>query len=318
VKRAVITLLALLGLAAAAPAGAAAAGNPLLASPYEYMGWDEPQPPGEVISDTGVHALTLAFILARHGCHPAWDGERPLVGGIDEAAIDQIRAAGGEVVASFGGATGHKLGIYCHSPEELAGAYEQVVTTYRLRAIDIDIEEGEIHSATASERVAQALAIVHQRLPHLAISITIGASEAGPEPPQQRMIRDVAAVGLRPYAWSIMPFDFGPPKTTMLAATESAAAGLVADLRAAYGIGARRAWRMSGISTMNGYSDEPTEELTPQQFAEMLQFAHAHELARMSFWSVNRDRSCVPTLEECSGIEQSPLQFTRLLAAYTR
>ena len=85
------------------------------------------------------------------------------------------------MVVSFGGASGHKLGIYCHSPQELAAAYERVIADYRLKAIDIDIEEGEIAAAAPRERVAQALALVHQDRPHVAISITLGASEAGPE-----------------------------------------------------------------------------------------------------------------------------------------
>ena len=59
------------------------------AAPYEYMGWGDPQPPAEVLADTGLHDLTLAFILSRGKCNPEWDGRRPLLGGSDQAAIER-------------------------------------------------------------------------------------------------------------------------------------------------------------------------------------------------------------------------------------
>jgi chitinase len=65
-----------------------------MAAPYEYLGWGEPQPPTSVLSATGIHDLTLAFILSHGKCNPEWDGERPLLGGSDQKAIEAIRASG--------------------------------------------------------------------------------------------------------------------------------------------------------------------------------------------------------------------------------
>jgi len=313
--RAALVATIALGCAVVMPAGAAAAQSPLLASPYEYLGWGDPQPPGEVVRVGGVESVTLAFILADHGCHPAWDGQRPLAGGRDEAAIDEIRAAGGEVVVSFGGWSGAKLGARCKSVNELAAAYEAVVTAYSLKAIDIDIEAHEISSAAVRARVAQALALVQRRHPELQISITFAANEAGPEAAQRLLIADAAAAGLHPYAWTVMPFDFGAPRTTMFAATRSAVEGLVADLVADYGLSEAEAWSSSGVSTMNGRTDQASETVTVPEFAAMLAFAAEHHLARMSFWSVNRDRACSED-RECSHITQTPLEFTQLLAGF--
>ena len=72
-------------VAAIAFAAPAAAAQPVeLAAPYEYLGWGEPQPPASVLAATGVHDLTLAFILSRGKCNPEWDGQRPLLGGSDQ------------------------------------------------------------------------------------------------------------------------------------------------------------------------------------------------------------------------------------------
>ncbi len=112
-----------------APAGAAA--QPVqLAAPYEYLGWGEPQAPAQVIEESGIRAITLAFVLAHDGCNPEWEGSEPLLGGPDQAAIEQIRAAGGEVVVSIGGWSGKKLGNACKSASALAAAYEKVITAY--------------------------------------------------------------------------------------------------------------------------------------------------------------------------------------------
>lgn len=64
-------------------------------APYLYMGWGDPPAPSTVMSATGVKWFTMAFVLSGGGCSPAWDSTRPLTGGVDQQAINQIRAAGG-------------------------------------------------------------------------------------------------------------------------------------------------------------------------------------------------------------------------------
>ena len=160
--------------------GAAAAAQPVdLAAPYEYLGWGDPQPPTEVMSATGVHDLTLAFVLSKGSCNPEWDGQRPLTGGPDQSAINAIRGAGGDVVVSFGGWSGKKLGSSCHTPAALAAAYQKVIGAYALKAIDIDIEHGEIANKKTRKRVVEALAIVQREDPGIEISITLGSTPGG-------------------------------------------------------------------------------------------------------------------------------------------
>ena len=160
---------------------------------------------------TGIRRFTLAFIVSDGACQPVWDNGDPLAGASEEAAIGGIRAAGGEAAVSFGGNGGTKLGLTCASPEALAGVYQQVISAYRLPAIDLDIEDTEIGSAAARQRIIGALAIVRQRDPGLMISVTIAADSSGPDPGGQALITAAAASGLRVDAWTIMPFDFAGP-----------------------------------------------------------------------------------------------------------
>jgi chitinase len=305
-------------LAALAPALAAA--QPVdMAAPYEYLGWGSPQAPANVLAASGVSDLTLAFVLSHGACNPEWDGSRPLLGGSDQAAIASIRAAGGDVVASFGGWSGKKLGSSCRTPAALAGAYQKVIDAYSLRAIDIDIEHGEVSSAAVRKRVIAALAIVRSANPGIEISITFAATDAGPEAAGRSLIADAAAIGFQPTSWTIMPFDFGAALTDMGHASTRAAEGLAQDLIAAYGISAEAAYRLVGISSMNGHTDEAGETVGVEDLQTMLAFAQARHLARLTFWSVNRDRLCGgahTSSDECSGIAQAPYAFSDLIAQY--
>jgi chitinase len=288
------------------------------AAPYEYLGWGSPQPPLEVISATGIRDLTLAFILSHGSCNPEWDGQRPLSGGADQAAIEAIRAAGGDVAVSFGGWSGKKLGSSCKTVASLAGAYQKVIDAYSLRAIDIDIEHGEIKSPKTRARVIAALAAVQGANPGLEISVTFGTAQPGPEAAGLSLVADAAAIGFQPTAWTIMPFDFGPTGD-MGQASITAAEGLEQDLLAAYPLlSEQAAYEHVGISSMNGRTDEAGETVGVADLQTMLAFAQLHHLARLTFWSVNRDRACTGKMgaDECSGISQAPYAFTDVIGQY--
>ena len=289
------------------------------AAPYEYLGWGDPQAPASVIEATGVRDLTLAFVLSHGKCDPEWNGEEPLLGGAEQAAIESIRAAGAEVDVSFGGWSGHKLGNACASAAALARAYQKVIAAYALKAIDVDIEHTEFTAKQVRRRVIEALAIVQREDPGLEISVTFASDETGPEADGLSLIADAAAIGFQPSAWTIMPFDFGRPRTDMGHASTRALAGLAGDLAAAYHLSLAGAYERAGISSMDGQTDEASETVSVEDFRTILAFAQAHDLARFSFWAVNRDRACSGGLtpgEDCSGIAQTPYAFTDVIAEY--
>lgn len=292
-----------------------AAGGPW-AAPYLYLGASGPDA-AQVMKATGIRRFTVAFVVSGGACDPVWDGGDRLASGAADAAIRGIRAAGGEVAVSFGGMGGAKLGLTCSSPKALAGAYQKVIAAYRLRAIDVDVEDAEITSAAARQRVVSALALLRREDPGLWISVTIGAEPSGPDAAGRDLISRAAAAGLRVNAWTIMPFDFSTPATDMGRATVQAAEGLKTVLMGAYGEPAPAAYRAMGISSMNGRTDAG-EAVTVSDFQAIVRYAGAHHLARLAFWSVNRDRPCAPGTgtDSCGGIAQAPYAFTRITAGY--
>ncbi|MFF3644140.1 chitinase [Streptomyces sp. NPDC002564] len=305
--------------AQAAPTPAAQASGTLHAAPYEYLGWGNPQKPTDVMAATGVKWFTLAFILSDGGCNPAWDGNRPLKGGSDEAAIKSIRGAGGDIVVSVGGWSGAKLGEKCGSAAALAGAYQKVIDAYQLKAFDIDIENTEFTNPTVRQRVVDALKIVEAKNPGIVTYVTLGTTPSGPDATGKDLIKRGAAAGLAADAWVIMPFDFGGHSGTMGDASVSAMEGLKNTVKSAYGYSDADAYKHSGISSMNGKTDVAGETVTTADFRKILAYAQQHHIARFAYWAVNRDRDCGSggsAGDSCSGIAQQPYEFTRIVAQY--
>ena len=168
-------------------------------------------------------------------------------------------------------------------------------------------------------RVVGALAAVQAANPGLEISVTMGTGETGPDATGLSLIADAASISFQPSVWTVMPFDFGVPLTDMGHASIRGLEGLEADLASAYHLSAEAAYEHVGVSSMNGQTDESSETVSLSDFQTILSFSTEHHLGRVSFWSVNRDRSCPAgkhSSNECSGIAQAPYAFSGLLADY--
>jgi len=286
------------------------------AAPYLYLGWGDPPSPATVMNATGIKWFTMAFVLSSGGCNPAWDGSRPLQGGTDANAIAAIRAGGGDVVPSFGGWSGNKLGPNCSTPEALAGAYQQVINAYSLKAIDIDIENSdEFESEVVQDRILTALKIVKQNNPGIQTIVTFGTTTTGPNYWGNRLIERSAALGANIDIYTLMPFDFG--SSNIYNDTVGASEGLKNKLKAIFGWTDAQAYAHQGISGMNGLSDQ--QELTSTAtWQNITNWATSKSLGRLAFWSVNRDRGCAGggVVSNCSGIAQTDWEFTRITAGF--
>lgn len=288
------------------------------AAPYLYEGWGDPPSPTTVMSATGIKWFTMAFVLDSGGCNPSWDGSRALTGGVDQTAINQIRAAGGDIVPSFGGWQGSKLGANCSSASALAGALQKVITAYGLKAIDMDIENtDEFENEAVQAKILTALKTVKANNPGLRTIVTFGTSTTGPTYYGNRLIEQAQSLNAGIDVFTIMPFDFGGG-ADMYGNTVAAAEGLKTKLKSTFGWDDATAYSHIGISGMNGLSDQ-SETTTPAIWTQIRDWSNSHHIARLAFWSVNRDRGCAGggVVSNCSGISQNTWQFTSITAGFT-
>jgi chitinase len=269
--------------AAVTPKAAVAGG-----APYIYSNVSGTKDPVNVMKTTGVRAFTLAFILNKGNCSPIWDS-----GSLNDSSkasrINKIRGAGGDVVVSFGGASGNKLGNACKDEKALAAAYQKVIDKYQLKAIDIDLEAGEV---SQSMKVLKALKIVKQKNPGVQTIMTLGTGTGGLVGGEAKIPGQAKSIGSPVDNWTIMPFDFGDndSKLDHGKATISASEGLHKQLKSALGGTDDAIYRLQGISSMNGRTDTGGN-VTVANFKTMLGYVQQHHLSRFTYWELSRDNS---------------------------
>ncbi|MEU1732788.1 cellulose binding domain-containing protein [Streptosporangium sp. NPDC020145] len=286
-------------------------------APYLYMGWGNPPSVTTVMNATGIKSFTMAFILAQNGCNPAWDGQRPLTGGADQAAINAVKAAGGNVQISFGGWSGNKLGPNCSTPQAFAGAVQKVIDAVGPAVVDFDIENtDEFENYTVQDRILNGLKIVKAANPNVKIVVTFGTATTGPTSHGIRLINQAKALAVPIDNYTIMPFDFNGG-ANMYQSTVNAAEGLKNALKSANGWTDAQAYAHMGISGMNGLSDQQ-EVTSPATWQQITDYAKSKGLTRLAFWSTNRDRPCPGggVQETCSGVAQADWEFTKITAGF--
>lgn len=300
-----------------AKAASAPGANWYNAAPYVMPLANNPPDLTSVMSASGARAFTLAFIVADNGCTPAWETDN----GLDDVSTDTqigpiinaIRAAGGDVVVSFGGYNGTKLGQTCGTPQATAAAEQAIINKYSLKALDFDLEEPEYENATAINNELGAAQILQANNPGLYESITLPGTTSGTGYFGQQLLNNAKTLGYTPNNYAIMPFDGGfSGASSQITALQD----FNTMLMNTFGWSSATAYAHEGISSMNGRTDSG-EYFYQADFQTVLNFAESNHLARYTFWSVNRDRQCNPPDNNgalsgtCSSVPQNSWDFTK-------
>ncbi|GHO47066.1 chitinase [Ktedonospora formicarum] len=303
-------------------ASSALSANWYNAAPYVMPLANNPPSLTSVMSATGAKAFTLAFVVANGGCTPAWETDSGLVNVTNDTQIgpiiSAIRAAGGDVVVSFGGYGGTKLGETCGTPQATASAEQAVISKYNLKALDFDLEEPEYENATAINNELGAAQILQQNNAGLYESVTIPGTPSGTGWFGQQLLNNAKSLGYTPSTYSIMPFDNG---FNGASSQISAVQNFNTLLMNTFGWSSSTAYAHNGISSMNGRTDS-AEYFYQSDFQTVLTFAENNHLARFTYWSVNRDRQCNPpdnngTLSgTCSSVVQGNWDFTKIIVQF--
>jgi hypothetical protein len=277
--------------------------------------------------DTGARLLSLGFVIGKaHRCEPSWGGIEPLRSGLIEREVAGVRAAGGDVVVSFGGATGPDLSQVCANPELLAAAYRSTVELYRARQVDFDIEGAALDDPVASRRAILAIGLLERyvrgRGRPLRVSLTVPVDPTGLESDVLRLLKIARAGRVRLDIVNVMTMDYGdglapPGRNTMGGYAIAAATATERQLRRTLPGGG---FSRLGVTVLVGVNDVQDEVFTLADAQALVRFARAHRLGRLSMWSLGRDRACAQPGENagdvCSGVSQAPYAFSRLLSRY--
>ena len=145
---------------------------------------------------TGTKYFSLAFIVADSTGNPSWGGVVPLSQQWYLSYITSLRSMNGDVIISFGGATGTTLAQASSSVAELQAKYQSVLNMYNAKRIDFDVEGANMLDYAANDRRAQALVKLKAANPGLIISYTLPTTTTGLDLYGVNVIRSIYNSGL--------------------------------------------------------------------------------------------------------------------------
>jgi GH18 family chitinase len=254
----------------------------------------------------GVGLFSLGFVQATPDGRAAWAGLPALaLASTDPQAqaiqreIQELRAAGGDVMVSLGGAAGTSLAQHFaasgRSATDLAAAYRGVVDSLALQRIDFDIEGAAIADRRANGLHAAALQLVQQSHPDLEIWTTLPVLPQGLTADGLALVRQALQAGVRLDGINLMAMDYGdsaapPALKTMGAYAIDAALNSYNQLQAVFaeqGLGF--GWKQLGVTPMLGVNDITSEVFSTADAQQLEDFARARGLGMLAMWSLGRD-----------------------------
>jgi hypothetical protein len=287
-------------------------------------------PPFSLVSTaqrTGVKQFNLAFVVSGGGgCTPEWGGVSAIGSDPVASQIGALRAIGGDVRISFGGANGSELALTCTSAAQLAAAYQQVISAYDVSKVDFDVEGAGVANTAANARRSQALAMLEAQDKGLQVSFTLPVLPSGLTPDGVALLNGAAQAGVQVTAVNVMAMDYGDgpaPNPAGLMGTYAidAATATDAQVASAFGISDDAAWAKIAVTPMIGVNDASDEVFTVANAQQLAAFAASKHLAWLSMWSAARDAQCPGGAQSfaqptCSSVVQAPDAFAEALGAF--
>ncbi|MFE5032897.1 cellulose binding domain-containing protein [Streptomyces sp. NPDC056683] len=270
---------------------------------------------------TGVKNYNLAFVTDGGGCTPKWGGVTDLASDGVASQIGALRAKGGDVRVSFGGASGSELATTCSSADALAAAYGKVVDAYGLTKADFDVEGGALPNTTANTNRAKAIAKLQAAHPNLDVSFTLPVMPEGLTQDGVNLLSDAKANGVKISAVNIMAMDYGASYNgDMGTYATQAATATQAQIKSVLGLSDSAAWKAVAVTPMIGVNDVSSEVFKVDDATQLVDFAKSKGIGWLSMWSATRDQQCAGGAKStadatCSSVTQDKYAFSKAFAS---
>ncbi len=285
----------------------------------------------------GVRYFSLAFVVADSNKLPAWGGYTAYELGTSydaqlKSQISGVRALGGDVVVSFGGAAGQELALAITDVSALQRAYQSVIDDYGLTHIDFDIEGAAVADHASIDRRNQAIAALQQAAAAagkpLDVSFTLPVLPTGLTADGLYVLQSALRYGVNIGNVNVMAMDYGDsaapnPQGQMGQYAIQAATSLFDQLKGLYGASKTDAqlWQLVGVTPMIGLNDVTSEKFDQTAAQQLEAFAQQKGIGRIAMWSLNRDQeSPSGTLTyvdvTSSSIVQQPFEFSKIFEAF--
>src|SRR5260370_4718907 len=167
---------------------------------------------------SGAKYFTLAFLQSTGKGSCARDRNSSSAQPLNYYAADiaELRAAGGDVIPSFGGFSadqgGTEIADSCTNVSQIAADYESVITTLGVTRLDMDVEAKSLNNTAGIDRRNKAIAMTEasaatHALP-LQIQYTIPVRQYGLDANGEAVLQSAVANGAAVTSVNIMVFDY--------------------------------------------------------------------------------------------------------------
>jgi hypothetical protein len=278
--------------------------------------WPTPSLPA-MAKAGNLKSFTMGFVTSV-GCKASWFNAYDPRTGWAKDQVDALRAAGGDVKVSFGGASGTELAAACSTVDSLFAEYDAVVNAYNLKYVDFDIEGAAIADTASNNRRAAALAKLQAAHPGLKVSFTLPVLPEGLTADGVAIVRSARDAGVDVNLVNVMAMDYYRTGADYGDAALQAAQSTYNQLKSLYPAKSdAQLWAAVGVTPMIGENDD--HQIYNQADAQQLvAFAKQHHLGVLAFWDAARDaNACTGALYKCTNVAQQPYEFAKIFAQYT-
>jgi chitodextrinase len=308
-------------------------------SPYIDMGLTADWQIVSIQSASAIKTFTMGFIISNGSCAPEWGGVGATVandtlpnGNTIVSLVGDLRAAGADVIISFGGAAGTELATdtSCTTASQLQAAYQAVINKYSASSsspvrLDFDVEGSAVNSPVRSDGVNsvdlrnQALTALAAANPGLQIHYTLPVLPTGLIASGVAVLTSAKSHSTPVSVVNVMCFDYGSAVDNggqMALDAMDAAQAVHGQIQTA-GLTAT-----VGITPDLGVDDSGVgETFTLANATTLLQFAQQNSyITRLSYCEVSRDNgSCAGASSaevSCSGLSQATWAFAQIFEPF--
>ncbi len=298
-------------------AASSGSGAAVLFSPYIDMGLTQDDNLVAISQASGIKHFTLAFVQSSGNGTIGWSGtgtidQDTLVNGTTiQEQVQDLRAIGGDVTISFGGAAGIDPATVATSAAQLQAEYQSVINRYGVNSLDFDIEGAAETNVPSLHLRDEALVGLKAANPGLQISFTVPVLPNGLDSNGLAIMQAAKTDGLTPNVVNVMAMDYGASVDNggqMGTDAISAALGTAQQLQF-LGLDSK-----IGVTPMIGVNDVSSEVFTLADAQQLASFAAGNsDIASLGYWSVARDNGNGAGQQyasyDTSGIAQSQYQF---------
>ena len=281
-------------------------------------------PPYDIVAcanQTNQKFFTLAFLVSNQSNNLSWGGYYPLNDLSNTWFLDKInnlRAIGGNVIFSFGGATGKEISEVITDIPTLVDTYQNAINLYKMTVIDFDIEGAGLSNSAAIDRRNKALFIIQQQNPNLKINYTLPVLPTGLTDIGINLIDNIVANNVKINLVNLMTMDYGMNISDMASAAISAGTSVNNLLQTKNLLSGVKV----GLTNMIGVNDTQNETFSLQNASTILTYAKENSyIGLLSIWSANRDVAQTSTSSivspSKSGIIQNQFEFINIFKSFS-